>query len=171
MACDDRHSQQKRVAAASSPCPALCNFRSPTLEWRAICLSDTLDEASSPGLRQRAFQNDRGVHTKNNDNTIRRPWDASKSSQEEPKNILEKISTVQPSIRVCGNKTGISTVALKPEVNRAAPLPRAVGTIKDYVPWHNLPRGLTTVLKFLRIHWKAQVMKINVNAWWCLLVW
>lgn len=83
----------------------------------------TLDQASSPGLRQRAFQNDRGVHTKNKDNTITRPQDASESSQEEPRNILEKISTAQPSIRVCRNKTGVSTAALKPEINREAPFP------------------------------------------------
>lgn len=79
-------------------------------------------------LRQRAFQNEKGVHAQNNDDTIRRPWDASRNSQGEQRNISESLSTAQPSIGVFRNKIGISTVTFKSKINTEAAFPRAVGT-------------------------------------------
>lgn len=131
MACHGLPFQEKRVrcwlARAPLSCPALCISRWPIpAKQKPAYLSDTWDEALFPGLRQRAFQNERGVHTKNKGNTIRRPWDASRSSQEEQRNHLEPFSTAQPSSRVFRNQTGISTAAFKSKRNTGPPFPRAV---------------------------------------------
>lgn len=49
-----------------------------------------------------------------------------RSSQEEQRNHLESLSTAQPSTRVFGNKTGISTATFKSKSNTEPPFPRAV---------------------------------------------
>lgn len=68
---------------ASLPRPTLCiSHWSTPAKQTPVYLSVTLNELSFPGLRQRSFQNERGVHGQNKDDTIRRPWVASRSPRE-----------------------------------------------------------------------------------------